>query len=59
MADPESYRALAESSWRWVLDQVRRDDEGPWIPEDTSQTEPGEFRIGMHSGVDGLAHVLS
>ena len=59
MADPESYRELAESSWRWVLDQVRRDDEGPWIPEDTSQTEPGQFRFGMHSGVDGLAHVLT
>jgi hypothetical protein len=28
---PETYADLAEAGWRWVLDQVRRDD-GPWIP---------------------------
>jgi lantibiotic modifying enzyme len=57
--DADTCRALAESSWAWALSQVRRDELGPWIPEDTSQTEPGEYRFGMHSGVDGLAHVLA
>jgi lantibiotic modifying enzyme len=60
VADPDGYRALAECAWRWVLDQVGRDDAGPWIPENTSQTEPDdEYRFGMHSGVEGLAHVLA
>jgi hypothetical protein len=60
VADTQTYRALAESSWRWVLDQVRHDDQGPWIPENTTQTEPDdEYRFGMHSGVEGLAHVLA
>jgi lantibiotic modifying enzyme len=57
--DAATYRALAESSWAWVLTQVQHDEVGPWIPEDTSQSEPGDYRFGMHSGVDGLAHVLS
>jgi lantibiotic modifying enzyme len=57
--EPETYRALAEASWRWVLAQVRRDDVGPWIPEDTSQSEPGDYRFGMHSGIGGLAHAMS
>jgi lantibiotic modifying enzyme len=57
--DADTYRALAESSWEWVLAQVRHDADGPWIPEKANETEPGEFRFGMHSGVDGLAHVLS
>jgi hypothetical protein len=60
VADPETYRALAEWAWRWVLDQVRRDDDGPWIPENTTQTEPVAIdRLGMHSGIEGLAHVLA
>jgi lantibiotic modifying enzyme len=57
--DAETYRALAESSWAWVLAQVRHDEVGPWIPEKATESEPGEFRFGMHSGVDGLAHVLA
>jgi len=57
--DRDVYRALAERSWAWVLAQVRHDDQGPWIPEKATETEPGEFRYGMHSGVDGLAHVLA
>jgi len=59
MADPEIYRALAESAWAWVQTQVRHDDVGPWIPEQAGEDDPGEFRFGMHSGVDGLAHVLA
>jgi hypothetical protein len=57
--DPESYRALAESSWAWVLGQVRRDDEGLWLPEYATEDAPGEYAYGLHSGIAGLAHVLS
>ncbi|MEP6816011.1 MAG: lanthionine synthetase LanC family protein [Marmoricola sp.] len=58
---PQSYGALAEAAWRWVLAQVRWDD-GPWIPG--SVTVPGVVdvpwdRDGMHSGVGGLAYVLA
>ncbi len=56
---PERYRALAESSWRWVLDQVRDGDAGLWLPERPDQTEPGDYPYGMHSGVGGLAHTLA
>ena len=56
---PETYRALADSSWRWVLDQVRDGDDGLWLPEHPGQTEPGELAYSMHSGIGGLAHVLS
>jgi len=59
VSDPETYRALAESSWRWVLSQVRRDDDDVWLPEHPGQTEPGEYPYGMHSGIGGLAHVLA
>ena len=52
-----SYRPVAEAAWRWVLDQVREDD-GPWIPQDPSATEPAYDRDGVHSGIGGLAHVL-
>ena len=53
------YRELAERAWVWVLAQVRRGDDGLWLPEDPAQTEPGEYPYGMHSGVGGLAHVLA
>ena len=59
MAEPESYRTLAESAWAWVLDQVRRDEDGVWLPEHPMQSEPGDYPYGMHSGIGGLAHVLS
>ncbi|MGZ0148545.1 lanthionine synthetase LanC family protein [Kribbella sp. WER1] len=54
-----TYGELAETSWGWVLDQVRRDDDGPWIPEAFGDEQPGEYRDGMHSGIGGLAHVLA
>lgn len=56
---PAVYRDLAERSWSWVLAQVRANDEGLWLPEDPAQAEPGEHPYGMHSGIGGLAHVLS
>lgn len=52
------YREVADSAWRWVLDQVRWDD-GPWIPGAPSGTEIPADRDGIHSGVSGLAHVLT
>ncbi|MGZ8736656.1 MAG: lanthionine synthetase LanC family protein [Nocardioides sp.] len=58
---PETYRRVADAAWRWVLDQVRWDD-GPWIPESATVPETAEptwDRDGLHSGVGGLAHVLS
>ncbi|GAA3588029.1 lanthionine synthetase LanC family protein [Kribbella ginsengisoli] len=58
----DSYRAVAEAAWRWVLDQVRW-DAGAWIPESVGGPEPvavPEYRDnGMHSGLGGLAHVLA
>ena len=59
MATGHPYRELAEAAWRWVLDQVRHDEGGPWIPTTPSDTEPGWDRDGMHSGVGGLAHALA
>jgi hypothetical protein len=55
------YRDVAESAWRWVLDQVRWDD-GPWIPTSVAGPELPEIpedRDGSHSGIGGLAHVLA
>jgi hypothetical protein len=59
------YRDLAESAWRWVLDQVRWQD-GPWIPEEVGiPQQVGEVpdipleRDGTYVGVGGLAHVLT
>src|SRR5215208_935690 len=58
---PQTYRALAEAAWRWVLDRVGWED-GPWIPVSMTApeaTEAGWDRDGLHSGVGGLAHVLA
>ena len=65
------YTDVAESAWRWVLDQVRW-DHGPWIPttvpdqSDADQPDPDRTapsppwdRDGVHSGVGGLAQVLA
>ena len=64
MTTPETYADLAGAAWRWVLDQVRWDDDGPWIPESVPpdgrlDDAPPEERDGMHSGIGGLAHVLA
>lgn len=59
--DSDVLSELAESGWRWVLDQVRGDD-GPWIPESVgpaTPAEPPELRDGMHSGIGGLALALA
>lgn len=53
------HRTLAEASWAWVLDQVRHDDDGPWIPVAAPDTEPSWDRDGFHSGIGGLAHALA
>ena len=55
------YREVAESAWRWVLDQVRWDD-GPWVPASVTEpaaTGPAWDRDGLHSGVGGLAPALA
>jgi hypothetical protein len=57
--EPAVYRDLAERSWSWILTQVRANDDGLWLPENPQQAEPGESPYGLHSGVGGLAHVLS
>jgi Lanthionine synthetase C-like protein len=56
---PAVYRDLAERSWAWVLSQVREGEDGLWLPERPDQAEPGEYPIGMHSGIGGLAHAMS
>lgn len=59
---PETYRSVAEAAWRWVLDQVRWGDDGPWIPvsvTDPPDTQGSWVRDGFHSGIGGLAYVLA
>ncbi len=56
-----SMTGVAEAGWRWVLDQVRRDD-GLWIPDavpDDGPAEKPDQVTGMHSGIGGLAYVLA
>jgi lantibiotic modifying enzyme len=56
------HERTAETAWRWVLDQVRHDEHGPWVPTavtDPPADAPPSDRDGMHSGVAGLAHVLA
>ena len=56
-------RAVAESGWSWVLDQVDHDHDGPWLPASVSRTgvmsavDPVE-RDGVYSGLGGLALAL-
>ncbi|HWD79998.1 MAG TPA: lanthionine synthetase LanC family protein [Kribbella sp.] len=54
-----TYGALAETSWSWVLDQVRWDDDGPWITEFAGHDRSDDDHDGMHRGVGGLAYVLA
>src|SRR4051812_27922789 len=51
----DRYRELAEGAWRWVLDHVRHDGYGPWIPLAIDDKEPSWDRDGTHSGIGGLA----
>jgi hypothetical protein len=56
----QTYADLGDAAWRWVLDQVRWDDDGPWIPESVPYDGPvPDDRDNMHSGIGGLAHVLA
>lgn len=57
--EPATYRDLAERAWAWVQTQVHRDGEDLWLAEQPAQTEPGEYPYGMHSGIGGLAHLLT
>jgi hypothetical protein len=60
---PAEVAAVAEEGWRWVLDQVTWDGDGPCIPAavaDDGTVVIDEGRpTGMHSGVGGLAHTLA
>jgi lanthionine synthetase-like protein len=56
----EAYVEVADAAWAWVLDQVRWDDEGPWIPESAADSAPTRrYRNGMHSGIGSLALTLA
>jgi len=54
-----SYHEVAEAGWRWVLDQVRWDDDGPWIPESVPGELEPRYRYGMNSGIGSLALALA
>ncbi|MGW5241987.1 hypothetical protein ACWEOW_23910 [Monashia sp. NPDC004114] len=58
-----TYRDLGAAAWRWVLDHVEWDDEGPWIPDSVDLAgEPAQrpkYAQGLHSGVSGLVHALT
>jgi hypothetical protein len=61
---PEQLAVVAEAGWRWVLDQVRWEDDGPAIPaavadDGTTTADEEGLPTGMHSGIGGLAHVLA
>jgi Lanthionine synthetase C-like protein len=62
VAGGETYRALGEAAWAWVLNQVRG-DEGPWLPEavpgDEPPAGPGAARDSVYAGIGGLAPVLA
>jgi hypothetical protein len=58
-----TYLSLGAAAWRWVLDHVEWDDDGPWIPDSVDPAggpalRP-QFAQGLHSGVSGLVHVLA
>jgi len=55
----EAFLEVAEAGWRWVLDQVRWDDDGPWIPTSVPGELTPEYREGAHSGIGGLGLVLA
>ena len=59
----EELTDTAQRAWRWVLDQMRADEVGPWIPEQVTGTAADEtlpdYRDSMYSGIAGLAHVLA
>lgn len=59
VVDPDAYRSLAEASWRWAISQVRGQGSDLWLPENPAQSAPGDYPYGMHSGLGGLAHVMS
>ncbi|WP_285634165.1 lanthionine synthetase LanC family protein [Lentzea sp. NBRC 102530] len=54
-----TFRGTAELAWRWVLNEVREDDDGIWIPEFPGGDLPPEWRASTYAGVGGLAHVLA
>ncbi|SER81646.1 lanthionine synthetase LanC family protein [Lentzea albida] len=54
-----TFWGTAEAAWRWVLDQVRHDADGVWIPEFRGGDLEPRWREDMYSGVGGLAHVLA
>lgn len=59
VADLSPFRDVGEAGWRWVLDQVRYDDRGPWVPESAAgPLPPAGYRFGTHSGTGGLALAL-
>ncbi|NGY63607.1 hypothetical protein G7043_32280 [Lentzea sp. NEAU-D13] len=53
------YWGTAEAAWRWVLDQVRYDDDAVWMPVSVGEDPVAGVRDGMHAGVGGLAHTLA
>lgn len=59
MSGAAAYGEIAEAAWRWVLGQVRWDDQGPWIPEYADGECVEDDRDGMHNGIGGLAHALA
>lgn len=57
--DPGDYLDTAQAAWTWVLEQVRRDAEGPWVPESVALGDDPQPRAGVHSGTGGLGLVLA
>jgi len=56
-------RRCADAGWAWVLDQVRRDEHGPWIPPtvpgDGAVTSAPPDRDCVYEGIAGLAFALA
>jgi hypothetical protein len=53
------YLDVAGAAWRWVLDQVRWDGDGPFVPESPDEPMDPRYRHGMNSGTGGLALALA
>src|SRR5690242_1873167 len=62
-ATARTYRDIGAAAWRWVLDHVEWDDDGPWIPDSVDPAggpaQRPRYAQGLHSGVSGLVHALS
>jgi lantibiotic modifying enzyme len=62
--DVEAARICSSDAWAWVMDQVRWDSSGPWIPSSVPASSdaipPSDVdRDSIYAGIGGLAPALA